>query len=134
MQEPVEKYVQAAIEDLETAQILQSQGRCFYVPFLCHQALNKVLRGYYLDYLNRYPPITDDLLAIADDTEAGLRMDESTRTFVNSLSVWPQIVGNPVYRQKIIEQTSPENTKDILEQTGKIVEMVRSLINQYQTI
>lgn len=129
MQEPVEKYVLGCKEDLETAQLLLDQGRCFYIPFLCHLAINKVLRGYYLDYLNRYPPFTDDLLAIADDTEAGLQMDEETRNFVNSLSIWPQIVGNPVYRQKIIDQTSPDATREILEQTEKIVEMVRKLIS-----
>lgn len=128
MQEPVIKYIDACDHDLAAAQVLLDNGHEFYVPFFCHQALHKILRGYSLQILNRYPPITHDLLAIADETEAGLRMeDDGTRDFVGSLSVYPEVIQNPVYRQKIIKSTADGKAEQILLQTRMVVEMVRAL-------
>jgi HEPN domain-containing protein len=127
MQEPVEKYIQACDDDLEAAAILVKGGHYFYVPFLCHQALNKIFRGYFLEVLNRYPPLTGDLLAIADDTEIGLRLEEDERAFVASLKVYPEVIGNPVYRQKILDRNSKNHVEGVLEKTTAIAEMVRGL-------
>ncbi len=128
MQEPVIKYIEAGREDLETAALLLKNKMDFYVPYLCHQALHKVLRGYFLECLNRYPPLTNDLLAIADDTEAGLMMDGTTREFVGALSIMPEVVGNPVYRTKILKMIRDEKGVEILAKTQNVFEMIKKLI------
>ena len=128
MQEPVIKYVEAGQDDLEAAKMLIEKGMGFYTPFLCHQALHKILRGYFLEYLNKYPPLTNDLLAIADDTEAGLMMEDSDRDFVNSLSIFPEVIGNPVYRAKILEVSKGDKAILMLEKTTSIFQMVKKLI------
>jgi HEPN domain-containing protein len=127
MQEPVTKYIEAADDDLKAAAVLLENRQPFYVSFLCHQALQKILRGYSLETLNRYPPLINDLLEIADDTEAGLRMEDETRAFVDSLSVYPDVIGNPVYRKKIIDENTLDRAKEVLAKTQEVVEMVRAL-------
>ncbi len=127
MQEPVEKYIKACDDDLQAIKILIDGGHYFYIPFLCHQALYKIFRGYFLEVLNRYPPLTSDLLVIADDTEIGLRLEESEREFVATLKVYPEVIANPVYRQKILDQNTKEHVQKVYAQTEAIVEMVRKL-------
>ena len=129
MQEAVEKYVHACHDDLDAAQILIDGGQCFYTPFLCHQALQKILRGLFLETQNRYPPVTADLLSIADGCDAGKRLDAPMRVLLQSLSVYPEVIGNPVYRKKILEQCTQESARDMLKQTKAIVRLVRSLID-----
>jgi len=128
MQEPVIKYIEAGQADLETARLLIENNKNFYTPFLCHQALQKILRGCFLEYLNRYPPLTNDLLKIADDTEAGLMMEEADRKFVSSLSIYPDVIGNPVYRMKILEDSNGEKAVKMLEKTNLIFQILKKLI------
>lgn len=127
MQEPVRKYIQACQDDLEAARILIEAGQRFYTPFLCHQALQKILRGYFLETHNRYPPMNDDLLALADATDAGSRLDASSRRFAQSLSIYPQVVSNPVYRQKILQATEPDKARETLACARSIAKTIREL-------
>lgn len=101
--EVVQKYVRGCDEDLAAAGTLLDAGHPFYVGFLCHQALFKLLRGYYLETQNRYPPNEPHLPTLAET--CGLKGDlgEDSLEFLHELSFFPQVVAQSVYRQKLIE-------------------------------
>jgi HEPN domain-containing protein len=124
MQETVVKYVDHSKQAMASAEALVKSGNTFYVPFLCHQALQAILRGYILETQNRYPPLVDDLLRIADESDIGPGWDAATRSFVGSLSIFPEVVGNPVYRQKILLQHPAEVAQEAVSKTAEIAAMI----------
>lgn len=40
-----EEWLKQADYDMETAEIMREKGRNFYAVFMCHQALEKALKG-----------------------------------------------------------------------------------------
>ncbi len=47
--------------DLTTAQTMLKGKRFLYVGFMCHQAIEKVLKGHYVSVKNETPPFTHNL-------------------------------------------------------------------------
>ena len=51
-------WLELAEYDFETARLMLDGGRYLYVGFMCHQAIEKVLKGYYVSILAEDPPFT----------------------------------------------------------------------------
>ena len=98
------KYVEGSRDDLESAAVLLAGGKPFHIPFLCHQALFKLLRGLYLETKNSYPPFETHLPTLLRKTGRQNLIDSDGLEFLHELSFYPEVVGHSVYRQKIIER------------------------------
>lgn len=48
MNEKIRYWIDLAEYDLETARVMLTGKRFLYVGFMCHQAIEKILKGYYV--------------------------------------------------------------------------------------
>lgn len=48
MNEKIQYWIDIAEYDLETAKVMLEGKRFLYVGFMCHQVIEKVLKGYYV--------------------------------------------------------------------------------------
>ena len=62
MRSDTRNWIASAEYDLETAQHLLATGRYLYVIFMCHLALEKILKALAGEALGRMPPRTHDLI------------------------------------------------------------------------
>ena len=69
-----EKWFKLALYDLETARVMFETGRYRYVPFMCQQAIEKVLKGMISEKLN--PPRIHDLVRLAELAEIKFTNDD----------------------------------------------------------
>ena len=56
-QNKIDYWVDIADYDLKTAEAMLETGRFLYVGFMCHQAIEKMLKGYYVFVRNEQPPL-----------------------------------------------------------------------------
>lgn len=48
MNEKIQYWIDIAEYDLETAKVMLEGKRFLYVGFMCHQVIEKILKGYYV--------------------------------------------------------------------------------------
>lgn len=58
-------WIELAEYDLKTAKVMLNSKRFLYVGFMCHQAIEKALKGYYAGMKEDTPPYTHNLTMIA---------------------------------------------------------------------
>ena len=54
-------WLKVAQYDLDTAESMLNSGRYLYVAFMCHQSIEKLLKGIYTNKFNSVPPRTHNL-------------------------------------------------------------------------
>ena len=62
-----EKYLywkNAAEYDIETAEVMLNSGRYLYVVFMCQQAIEKLVKGLFVLYLNEEPPKVHNIVFV----------------------------------------------------------------------
>ena len=57
----IQYWIELSDYDLETANAMLKSTRYLYVGFMCHQTIEKALKGYYAFRLNEIPPFTHNL-------------------------------------------------------------------------
>ncbi len=62
MNEKIQYWIDIAEYDLETARVMLEGRRFLYVGFMCHQVIEKALKGYYVYLYNTTPPYTHNLI------------------------------------------------------------------------
>ncbi|OGP43902.1 MAG: hypothetical protein A2022_11810 [Deltaproteobacteria bacterium GWF2_42_12] len=103
MRSAVKNWIASADYDLRTAANLFKSRRYIYVVFLCHLAIEKILKALVCKRLNEMPPYTHNLNRLIE--LAGISLDEKHQEFIkdtlkNSFSVIPEVfIGNPVLLQ-----------------------------------
>lgn len=80
----VKAWLRQANEDLDTAEYLVDGERYSYGVYLMHLALEKALKGLYLHRFETAPPVTHDLLYLADRTN--LVIPDELRPFLNKIN------------------------------------------------
>ena len=66
MSEIVSYWIEMSDYDFETAKAMQRTGRYLYVGFMCHQAVEKVLKAYYCASTKDTPPYIHSLTRLAE--------------------------------------------------------------------
>ena len=93
MRSAVKNWIASADYDLRTAANLFKSRRYIYVVFLCHLAIEKILKAIVCKRLNEMPPYTHNLNRLIE--LAGISLDEKHQEFIkdtlkNSFSVIPE--------------------------------------------
>ena len=62
MDEKIRYWVDISEYDLATAEAMLTTGRYLYVGFMCHQAIEKILKAHYQLMKEKMPPKTHNIL------------------------------------------------------------------------
>jgi HEPN domain-containing protein len=65
-QEKYEYWLETAQYDLETAKAMLNTGRWLYVVFMCQQAVEKLVKGLYILYIDDNVPRTHNIRSLVD--------------------------------------------------------------------
>ena len=89
----IQKWLDHVHEDLSAAEDMWKTGHWLYVAFLCHQAIEKVLKAYYVAINNEDPPYTHSHGKLID--ACGLLMSFRPNA-LGSLISWCRCTSRPV--------------------------------------
>jgi len=110
--------------DLKTAQVMLDGGRYLYVGFMCHQVIEKALKGLYVKQHNRIPPYTHNLLTLCADLN--LVITEEHQDFFIKLNPLNIEARYPEMKEKLGQAINKKKAYVLLESTRSAYKWLKS--------
>lgn len=131
-----EKYLywkNAAEYDIETAEVMLNSGRYLYVVFMCQQAIEKLVKGLFVLYLNEEPPKVHNIVFVFkkinwDNSIPGIEQEfEIYKPFLTEL-VGYYISGRyPDYKEKMACMINEVEAVRVLNKSKEVIAWLKSL-------
>ena len=118
MKKEVQNWLAFARYDLETAGHLFRAGGYVYTVFMCHLALEKVLKAKVEEITGEEPPKTHDLEYLMG--LAGLSLDEDAEDFILELSNLSVVTRYPRDFQMMLKDFSRERVESTLSKATEV--------------
>jgi len=109
--------------DLKTAQVMLDGRRYLYVGFMCHQVIEKALKGLYVKQHSKIPPYTHNLLTLCADLN--LNLTEEQQDFFTELNPLNIETRYPDIKEKLGKAISKKKASVLLEDTRSIYKWLR---------
>ena len=116
-EEKVEHWRKLSDDDLQVAEDLLSLKRYLYVAFMCHQAIEKIMKAYFVKLLDDTPPFSHELPYLASRGGFFDDFSEDQKNFIRQLSPLNIRTRYPEYRDMLYRQLTQSVCQQILEQT-----------------
>jgi len=81
----INNWLDLARYDLETASAMLASGRYLYVAFTCQQAIEKLLKAFFVKANNCTPPYTHNLLKLCEETGLMTQLSQEQLGFIEQL-------------------------------------------------
>ena len=131
MDEKIRYWVELAEYDLETAKVMLSSRRLLYVGFMCHQVVEKALKGHYQFSRKDTPPHTHNLSVIASQSGLYGSMDEAQKSLLDILEPLNVEARYPTRKDHLFRSLTDDRCKSILERTEDLFTWInQQLSNQ----
>jgi HEPN domain-containing protein len=122
----VENWLNSAQYDLETAEHMFKAGRYIYTVFMCHLALEKVMKAKVEEVTDTTPPKTHDLEYLV---ELGrLSPDKGMEQFIVELSNLSVVTRYPSDFQRMLADFSKGRTEAILTKTKEVFQWIKKSV------
>ncbi|MDR1965521.1 MAG: HEPN domain-containing protein [Synergistaceae bacterium] len=120
--EKYEYWLEIAQYDLDTAETLLNGGRWLYVVFMCQQAVEKLVKGLYILFIDDNIPKTHNIRVLVEKFENRLPeavTDEQYDLF-EDLTIYYLNGRYADYKQKLSDRLSEQTAKDYLTRTKEV--------------
>jgi HEPN domain-containing protein len=115
-----------AAYDLDTAKAMFETKRWLYVGFMCHQAIEKSLKGIYVSVHKKIPPYTHNLTYLAEKASLYKGFSESQKDFIDQLEPLNLAARYPANPDKITELLDFEKCRVILSKTEELSTWIKT--------
>jgi HEPN domain-containing protein len=119
----IQEWLRQSEYDISTAEFMYSGGRCFYAVFMCHLAIEKLLKGLLLSKLQELPPKTHNLIYLLD--KIGIRPEKNLGKFIAKLNEVSIATRYPEDVEKLQKIFTDDVTKQIISQTKETLEWIK---------
>jgi HEPN domain-containing protein len=123
MKKEVKNWLDSAQYDMETAENMFQTGRYIYTIFMCHLALEKILKAKVEEVSEKTPPKTHDLEYLVG--LAGLSPDEEMEKFIAEISNLSIVTRYPSDFQAMFKNFSRARVESILTQTKEAFQWIK---------
>jgi HEPN domain-containing protein len=128
MFDEVQNWIESAEYDLETAEHLFASKRYIYAVFMCHLALEKILKARLEEITGQEPPKTHDLKYLLDLTS--LSPNEKMKRHIVEIGAKSVVTRYPVDFKQMLRDFSSELVEQILQETREVFGWIRKSIRQ----
>jgi len=122
--EQIKYWLELAEYDLETAKAMLETKRLLYVGFMCHQTVEKTLKGYYVFIMKKSPAFTHRLTFFTDKTGLENELTDDQKDFIDELEPLNIEARYPTYKEKLLRSLTRERCHLIIEKTEEFVEWI----------
>ena len=123
MRKDTKNWVALTDYDIETALHMLATERYLYVIFLCHLALEKILKAHVAEVIQDVPIKTHDLIYLVKKCE--LEVPEKYLDFIGKINTASIPTRYPDDLQRSLKEYPKSVAKDYLSQTTEIVEWLK---------
>jgi HEPN domain-containing protein len=120
MEEAVRYWIELSEYDLETAEAMLDRARYLYVGFMCHQAVEKVLKGLFVGVHHATPPHTHNLAYLAKKADVIDLLSEEQRDTLDLLDPLHVEARYPSQKESLLSSLTAERCRQILDMTREL--------------
>lgn len=111
MDKRISYWLEISDYDFETAQAMLKSKRYLYVGFMCHQAVEKILKAYYVSLKNSQPKFTHRLTYLTESTGLENQLSDAQKLFIDELEPLNIKARYPTYKDKLFKNYLLRNAK-----------------------
>lgn len=130
MNEKIQYWIDLAEYDLETAKVMLEGKRFMYVGFMCHQAIEKLLKGYYVLAKQETAPYSHNLTSLAESSGLYETIPEEQKDFLNVLEPLNIEARYPTYKEKLFRTMDYERCLEMLGKTEGLYLWIRDRLSK----
>lgn len=108
-------WVDLAEYDLMTAKAMLDTKRYLYVGFMCHQCIEKILKGFCVFKGLDNPPYTHNLMMLAEKSGLLCQLNEEQMDFLDFLQPLNIEARYPEAKQKLLSVLTEKRCKEIID-------------------
>ncbi len=118
--------------DLETAQAMQDSERWLYVGFMCHQAVEKMLKAYYVNRKNQNAPHTHNLAVLANKSGILNDLSKSQQDFLDIIGPLNIEARYPSDKTQLLNTMTKEKCSSIIQKTKELITWIENKLSKLQ--
>lgn len=119
-------WLELAEYDFETAKVMLDGGRYLYVGFMCHQVIEKALKGYYVSVHADDPPFTHNLTMLARKSGTLEFLSDEHKDTLDLLEPLNIEARYPTAKDKLIEMLTKERCIIVLYRTEVLFAWIKA--------
>jgi len=128
-EEKVKYWIDLSDRDFDTAEWVMKGGYNLQAGYMCHQAVEKILKGYFTKMKEDTPPFTHNLIDLAVKTGFYDLMSDQQKAFIDVLNPLNIEARYPEYKNKIAQNMTNEVTQNILTNTKELLQWTKQKIS-----
>ncbi|NLW48771.1 MAG: HEPN domain-containing protein [Firmicutes bacterium] len=125
MDKKVQYWIDLAEYDLETAEAMLETKRLLYVGFMCHQVIEKALKGYYVYVKDDIPEKIHHLIKLAKQSGLYDLFSLEHKKVLDRLTPLNIEARYPSEKEKLFQALTKEKCKDILVMTKELFQWIK---------
>ena len=127
-EEKIKYWIDLSDRDFSTAEWLIKGRYYLQAGYMCHQAVEKILKGYFTKMEEDTPPFTHNLVALAEKTGLYDLMNDQQKNFIETLNPLNIEARYPEYKNKIAQSMTKDVTQSILINTKELLQWTKQKI------
>jgi HEPN domain-containing protein len=123
-------WVELSDYDLETAEAMLEKARYLYVGFMCHQAIEKILKAFFVGAHRAAPPYTHNLAYRAKKADLIDVLSEVQRDTLDLLDPLHIEARYPSQKEQVLNSLTRERCGQILDMTRELHGWIRRKLSE----
>ncbi|MDE5568897.1 MAG: HEPN domain-containing protein [Muribaculaceae bacterium] len=119
-------WVEMSDYDFDTAVAMLATKRYLYVGFMCHQAIEKLLKAYWSMVLPDPPLKIHTLSRLAEKTEIDKEMTEAQLDIIDTLEPLNIETRYPSYKERLMKSLNYEKCRQIIHDTDELRKWIKN--------
>ena len=123
-EERVKYWLDVAADDLSLAEYIYDGGRWLYTAFMCHQAIEKTLKAYWVYARNDEPPYVHSHLKLIKGCGLLDELTDEQLRFIDFMVPMNIEARYPDYKRDVASKLNKESAHYVLEQTKQLLQWI----------
>jgi HEPN domain-containing protein len=121
-------WVEIADYDIETAKVMLVSKRFLYVGFMCHQAIEKMIKAYFCLKKDDVPPFTHNLKNLAERCDLLPLFSDNQLNFIEEILPMNIEARYPAHKEKLFKLLTHQKCEEIIKQTEDLCQWIKQLL------
>ncbi|MFO7788967.1 MAG: HEPN domain-containing protein [Bacteroidota bacterium] len=114
--------------DIETAEAMLLSKRYLYVGFMCHQAIEKIFKAFYIKNKNKLQPYTHNLSYIAKKGEFYNLLSEQQKDLIDTLEPLNIEARYPSHKERLFKSLNENKCNQIIKETKNLKQWTEKML------
>lgn len=125
MEKKINYWIELSDYDIDTAKALFESGRYLYVGFMSHQAIEKILKAYFVKIIHEAAPFSHSLSLLAKRSGIEGMITDEQKDFIDMLEPLNIETRYPTHKEQLLKSLTKERCKEILEKTRILQQWIK---------